>query len=102
MRLSKRQKRMKKAVASLQEFMQTYDQQQGYMDYVDGTLINDVLYGIGIALDDKYRFADGFALFKKELSKHIAVAPVPASEPFQDYAQILQDAIGLFGRAMSA
>lgn len=68
-------KRMKAAVAYLQKYMATYDKQAHYQDYTDETYINDVLYGLGASLDEKYKFADGFSKFKELLAKHIAAHP---------------------------
>ena len=71
--MTSKQKRMKKAVEYLQDYMATYDKQTGYLDYADETLINDVLYGLGVALGPKrYAFAQGFRRFKKRLAKHLA------------------------------
>lgn len=62
---AKAKKRMKCAVVYLQDFMRTYDQQHGYETYSDSILIQDVLYGLGVALyPDKYSHADGFTEFK--------------------------------------
>jgi len=70
------QKRMKKAIEYLQKFMNTYDQQYGYLDYRDETLIDDVLYGLGVALDgSEYRMANGFRKFQKRLRKHLGAKP---------------------------
>lgn len=66
-RLTMNQKRVQKAVAFLKHYFDTYDAQYGYLDYSDKTIINDVLYALGAALDDKYRFANGFAAFKTHL-----------------------------------
>lgn len=65
---AKAKKRMRAAVASLQEYMRTYDQQAQYETYSDSIFIQDVIYGLGIALDaEKYSHADGFCEFKKFL-----------------------------------
>lgn len=53
--------------------METYDKQVGYLDHTNKTIIDDVLYGLGVALDNKYRFADGFDKFKKRLRRHLAI-----------------------------
>jgi hypothetical protein len=56
---------MKAGVEYLQKYMATYDKQPGYLDYSDDMLIKDVLYGLGVAVDDrKYSFANGFDAFK--------------------------------------
>ena len=62
---------MKEVVASLHHYMETYDQQFGYEDYYDDTYIEDVLYGLGKSLDEKFENANGFLDFKKWLIKHI-------------------------------
>ena len=73
--MTSKQKRMKKAVEYLQDYMATYDKQGGYLDYSDETLIEDVLYGLGVALGPKqYAFAQGFRRFKERLAKHLANA----------------------------
>lgn len=71
-KLTKKQKRMQKIVEGLQEFVATYDMQEGYLDYSDRTFIDDMLYGIAIALDkDKYSYAGGFGEFREFLRKHL-------------------------------
>jgi hypothetical protein len=70
--MTSKQKRMKKIVKYLQKFMATYDKQFGYLDYNDETLIDDILYGLGVALDEKeFEFAPGFKKFKDVLAKHL-------------------------------
>lgn len=55
-------------VKFLQRYMETYDQQHGYENYTDRTLINDVLYGLGVALNpNEHQFANGFDKWKMEL-----------------------------------
>ncbi len=72
-KLTSKQKRMQKAVNYLQDYMVTYSNQVGYLDYMDETLIDDVIYGLGMALDPhRYEFAQGFKKFKKRLHKHIS------------------------------
>ena len=73
--MTSKQKRMKKAVEYLQNYMNTYSSQVGYLDYADETLIDDVLYGLGVALGPKrYAFAHGFSKFKARLLDHLANA----------------------------
>lgn len=62
------QKRMELMVKYLQRYLETYDKQVGYKNYEDETFINDVLYGLGVALNpEKHQYAIGFDLWKKEL-----------------------------------
>lgn len=72
MKLTKERKRMRDAVASLQSYMRTYSAQPCYMDYSDENFIDDVLYGLGEALDQKYMFAEGFEEFKARLLEHLS------------------------------
>ena len=66
-----RTRSMKEVVASLQQYMATYNNQPGYEDFPDHVLIDDVLYGLGKALSDEFRYADGFAKFKDFLRDHL-------------------------------
>lgn len=71
MSTAKQRRRMKKAVEHLQKYMMTYSNQAGYLNYSDETLIDDVLYGLGVALNERYRYRDGFDLFRQRLFEHI-------------------------------
>ena len=63
---------IKEAVKSLKEYINSYDGQQFYESYAEETLIKDILYGLGIALDpEKYKYSDGFDRFKEVLRKHL-------------------------------
>lgn len=71
-RLTKKQARMQDAVSRLQRYMNTYTEQTGYMDYEDITYINDVLYGLGISLNEEvFSGGHGFARFKQFLREHL-------------------------------
>jgi hypothetical protein len=66
------EKRMRLMVQYLQRYMETYDQQIGYENYRDSIFIDDVLYGLGVALNPKeHQFSDGFDVWKKKLIEHI-------------------------------
>lgn len=72
-RLTEKQKRVKAAIEFLKNYYLRYDSQFGYLDYSDKTLIDDALYGLGVALEPgKYKFADGYEEFKKVLREHLA------------------------------
>ena len=59
---------IEEAVKYLQDDMNTYDKQEGYERYNDKTFINDILYGLGVAIGgDKYKWIDGYRKFKKYL-----------------------------------
>ena len=66
-----KQERVAAAVKYLKKYMKTYDKQYGYLDYSDKTIIDDILYGLGAALDDKYKMANGFEKFKVVLREHL-------------------------------
>lgn len=69
---AKTRKKMANSVNSIKEYVNTYDKQLGYKDYSEDTFINDILYGIGISLNDKYQMGNGFLLFKQRLRDLIA------------------------------
>lgn len=58
-------------VRYMASYWATYDQQIGYKDYSDKTFIDDALYALGITLNPKYKFADGYREFKKFLLEHL-------------------------------
>ncbi len=59
------------AVASLSEYWGTYGS-LNIEDYSVGILLDDALYGIGIAIDPvKYKEAAGYELFKKDLIERL-------------------------------
>lgn len=73
-KLTTSQRRVQRAIACLKNYMDTYDRQVGYLDYSDDTIINDVLYGLGVALGGKkHMFADGFARWKAVLRQKLLV-----------------------------
>ena len=77
-KLKPEQQRMFDAVDSLQKYMATYDKQPMYLDYREKTFIDDVLYGLGVALSQKYCFAGGFERFKGFLRKHLGQQDGPS------------------------
>lgn len=67
---TKNKVRMAVIVRTFQEYVNTYSNQRGYTEYSDRTFIEDMLYGIGIAVDeDRYKNADGYAEFKEYLKE---------------------------------
>ena len=62
---------IKEAVGYLIGYIATYPNQPGYEDYHLETLINDVLYGLGVSISDDYRCADGFEKWKDRLRVHL-------------------------------
>lgn len=70
--MNKSQKRVKRIVESMKEFINTYENQSDYLDYSDTTLLDDFLYGIGTAFrPEAHRFAQGYQRFKRVLKNHI-------------------------------
>ena len=69
-------KRMELMVQYLKRYIDTYDNQYHYQNYSDTILIDDILYGLGVALNpEKHQFADGFDTFKKKLIEHLTKTP---------------------------
>jgi hypothetical protein len=65
-------KRMRLIVGRLQEYVRTYSDQAHYEDYSDTIFIDDMLYGIGIALEPLgHEGASGFDRFKEVLRKRL-------------------------------
>jgi hypothetical protein len=64
---------MEAAVSSLQRYMATYSEQPGYTGYSDRCFIDDVLYGLGRALEPKLYGGNsqGFDAFKERLVAHL-------------------------------
>ena len=72
-RLTAKQKRMQRAIRFLAEYMGTYEAQTGCLNYTDKTLIDDVLYGLGVALEPaQYEYANGYDAWKDKLREHLA------------------------------
>lgn len=62
--------RMAVIVRQFQEYVSTYSNQNGYTGYSDKTFIEDMIYGIGVAIDsDKYGTAYGYEAFKSHLKE---------------------------------
>jgi len=70
--MTKEQERVKKCIDYLINYINTYDKQKGYLDYSDKIIIDDMLYGIGVALSPgEYQFASGYYKFKLRLIDHL-------------------------------
>jgi len=64
---------MRHAVRMMQDYWGTYDMQRGYEDYRVGTLIDDAIYGLGMAIDkEQFQCADGYDRFKAILREHLS------------------------------
>jgi hypothetical protein len=67
---------MVEAVKYLQNYLNTYTDQQGYEDYSVNTYVDDILYGLGVSINSKkYAFATGFSEFKKDLKQYLVENP---------------------------
>lgn len=63
---------MTKAVQSLQNYWNTYTRQTAYEGFSVETLLDDALYGVGVAIDKaQFELADGYELFKEVLRQHL-------------------------------
>ena len=60
------------AVKELQEYWNDYSDQLCFEDYRPDTLLDDAIYGIGVAVNPAvYKFSSGFKEFKKDLLKYL-------------------------------
>lgn len=70
-----RRKRMRAVVARFQKYVSTYSEQSHYEDYSDRIFLDDMLYGIGLALSEgtakDNSGAGGYERFKVELRRHL-------------------------------
>src|ERR1700735_1863634 len=65
---SKRRARMRKIVEAFQVYVATYTDQPSYEDYSDKTFTEDMLYGIGLALNpEKFHSSSGYERFKSDV-----------------------------------
>ena len=61
-----------KVIKSMKNYIDTYPNQLGWELYTKDTVLNDLVYGIGIAIDKrKYQYGDGYDKFKKDLIKFL-------------------------------
>ena len=71
--MTRSQKRMKLIVGRFQEYVRTYSEQAYYTDYTDTIFIDDMLYGIGLALEPLvHEGPDGFSRFKELLRERLS------------------------------
>ena len=64
--------KMVSAVEYLRVYWETYPEQTGYEKYSISTLIDDAIYVLGMAIDDKqFRNVDGSREFKRILIEHL-------------------------------
>jgi hypothetical protein len=69
-KLTRKQKRMRDIVQRMTEYMTTYTSQYKWVDYSDRCFLDDMFYGVAIALDpERYRAGDGYELFREEIMK---------------------------------
>lgn len=62
---------MQQVVMNLEQYIDTYDEQEGYQEYSDRVYIEDIIYGLGASLSEDNKFTKGFLKFKKELLVHL-------------------------------
>lgn len=69
------EKRMRAVVAKMQHYVATYSNQAEYASYTDKTFLDDMLYGIGIAMAEHtatdHTGPGGYERFKETLRKHL-------------------------------
>lgn len=67
-----RHEEVKAIIESFQHYVTTYTTQPDYLNYSDTTIIDDMLYGLGLAFNEKeYKMAGGYRKFKNRLRKHL-------------------------------
>ena len=67
-KLTAKNKRILKSVEFLQNYFNTYTTQTRYLEYSEKTLLDDCLYGIGVALWGKeMMFAQGYEKTKAKI-----------------------------------
>lgn len=74
--MTKDERRQRRRVAweYIHQYIETYPTQDGWEDYTDEIYIDDLLYGLGVSIDeDKYSYAEGFRKFKDRLRAHLGV-----------------------------
>lgn len=70
--MATRKELVREGIASFKKYVDTYDKQFKYDEYSDETIINDMLYGLGICINkEEYKFSDGFDKFKRRLIEHL-------------------------------
>ena len=91
-KLPARQRRMKAAIAYMQKYMAGYDKQLGCLDYSDATLIDDVLYGLGVALHGtSCSYANGYEAWKEKLREHLKTPNAGSNGPSGVAAKVRVD-----------
>ena len=61
-------KSVKDAAAYLKDYIDKYDSQYNYENYRIETFIHDIVYGLGVSLDDDHQCAQGYDIFRKKLA----------------------------------
>ena len=71
--MSKRgQKWVEKIIKDFQKYVASYSEQFLYKTYSDKIIIDDMLYGLGLAFDkEKHQYGDGYTKWKKALLGHL-------------------------------
>lgn len=81
----KKETRMRLMVSSFTNYVHTYSGQSGFETYSDKTFIDDMLYGIGLALQTgtptDYTGPGGYERFKERLREHLGSQPTVEAKP---------------------
>jgi len=71
-KLQEHHEKMRQIIKSMETYISTYKDQAYYEDYTTETFLNDMLYGIGVAIyPEKYQYSQGFEEWKDELRKFL-------------------------------
>lgn len=72
----KRRERMRGIVERFQKYVASYSDQLSYEEYSDDMFIQDMVYGIGIALDPEgHAYANGYRAWRIKLRKMLSDVP---------------------------
>lgn len=76
-KIERRRQQVRHAIAYLQNYWETYSEQMHYSDYSDDTIIDDALYGLGVALwgEDEHRGPSGYERTIAKLREHLDRKP---------------------------
>ena len=56
----------------LREILSQYKKENDINEYTEQTVLDDLLYFVGEAISNEYKFAQGFDKFKQRLREHLS------------------------------
>ena len=52
------------------KYINTYKDQFGWKEYTHETFLDDMIYGIGVAMSDQYKMAQGYEKFRADIDEY--------------------------------